>query len=81
LVLEMAQDLAAGDVDATLFSIVGTAVAVAIRNDSGAVAADNPEYTGTGLIRSYPPIGAAIGEKATTRVEIVPASALSRATS
>lgn len=82
LTVNLAQDLASGDVDSTLFSQVGTAQTVTVRNIKGtSVGATNPNYTGSMLLRSYPPIGATVGEKAVTVAEYVAAGALSRATS
>ena len=80
LTVDLAQDLAASDVDVTLFPDVGVTRTVTVRNDkSDGVSATNPEYTGTMLLVSYPPIGAKIGEKAITRAVYRPAGALSRA--
>jgi hypothetical protein len=45
------------------------------------VGADNPNFTGNGLISSYPPIGGSVGDLAATTVSIVAAGTLSRATS
>lgn len=82
LTVNLAQDLAAGEVDATLFSQVGTAQTVTVRNvKTTGVSATNPNYTASMMLRSYPPIGANIGEKAVTTAEYVAGAALSRATS
>lgn len=78
LTIEFAQDFAADDVDATMFPLVGTTFAIAVRPTSAAASATNPEYTGTGILESYPPLGNGIGDLATTSVTIQAASALSR---
>lgn len=59
--LEFNQDYASSKVDATLFSLVGTSVALIIRSDSGAKAATNPEWTGNAILESYNPVQGAIG--------------------
>ena len=68
------QDFAASEVDATLFGLVGTAVAVAVRPLNTTIAATNPEYQGSGILTSYPPMSGAVGEELTTTARFVPAS-------
>ena len=79
--VEFNQDYAASEVDATMFGIVGTTVAIILRPDTGAVSATNPQFTGNGVIESYPPIGGAVGDVHTTSVTIQSAGTLARATS
>lgn len=80
--VEFNQDYAASQVDATLFSLVGSTFTVIVRPVEGtAVGATNPNYTGTGILESYSPVGGAIGELLMTRISIQAAGALSRATS
>lgn len=80
--IEFFQDFAASEVDATLFPLVGSTFTVIVRPVNGtAVGATNPNFTGTGILESYPPLGNAVGELATTSITIQPAGALSRATS
>lgn len=74
------QDHAAGSVDATLWAAVGTEVAIEVRPDAGAVSPTNPKWTGNGHVRSYEPMGGAVGEMAKTRCVIGPRSDLTRAT-
>lgn len=79
--VEFANDWAAAQVDATLFGILGTVVAVEVRPDAGARSATNPGYTGNGLVARYSPMtGGAVGTEALATVSIVPAGALSRQT-
>lgn len=68
--IEFLQDYAAAKVDATVFPIVGTQVAVEVRADAGAVSATNPKYTGNGIIESYSPIAGAVGDTAMTPVRM-----------
>jgi len=79
--VEFTQDYASGEVDATLFSIVGSAVTVVLKPTSSAVSATNPSYSGTGVIGSYSPIGNSVGDLAVAPVTIAPAGTLTRATS
>lgn len=81
LTVDLAQDLAASDVDVTLFADVGVARTVTVMNDSGAVASTNPSYSATMILKSYPPIGAQVGEKAVTQAVYMAGTALARATS
>lgn len=79
---EFIQDEASGQTGANLFALVGTTVAIIARPDnSDGVSASNPNYTGTGLLTSYAPLSASVGELSKCRVSFVPAGALSRATS
>lgn len=80
--VDFKQDFAASEVDATIFPLVsgGTTFTVILRPTSASVSATNPNYTGTGIISNYSPLGNQVGELATAPVTIVPAGALSRAT-
>lgn len=76
------QDYAAGEVDATLFSLVGAApVAIVMRPTTAAVGATNPSFSGDCLIESYPPLAGGIGEGAKTNVSIQGTDTLARDTS
>jgi hypothetical protein len=79
--IEFAQDYAAGEVDATLFALVGTSFTIDVKPTSGAVSATNPKYTGTGILESYNPVSGSIGDLATASVTVQAAGTLSRATS
>lgn len=79
--LEAANDFAASSVDSLMFPLVGTQVAIIFRPDAGAVSTSNPEYTGTGMLATYNPVGNSVGDLATAPINIVSAGSLSRATS
>ena len=82
LSVEFAQDHAASNVDATLFPLIGAAgFTVIVRPTSASVSATNPNFTGTAILTSYPPIGGSVGDFATTSAEFASAGTLSRATS
>lgn len=75
------QDFGASSVDVTMFPLVGTAVAIAVRADATGIGATNPEYQGTGLITAYNPFpGGDFGEVAKATVSVLAAGTLVRAT-
>jgi hypothetical protein len=63
-------DYAAAKVDATIFPIVGTQIAVEVRPDAGARSATNPGYTGNGIVESYQPVAGSVGDVAMAPVKI-----------
>lgn len=65
--VELMQDFAATETEATIFPLVGTQVTLVFKPESGAVSATNPSYTITGAyLASHTPIAAAVGELAMT---------------
>jgi hypothetical protein len=62
------QDFAAGAVDAILFPLMGSTVAVKIAPTSGTVTATNPEYRFNALVTQYQPFAGAVGDLATLSV-------------
>ena len=79
--VEFTQDYDSAKVDATLWGIIGSAVTVVLKPTSGAVAATNPSYSGSGVIGSYSPLGNSVGDLAVAPVTIAAAGTLTRATS
>lgn len=80
--VEFLNDWAASEVDATLFTLVGSTSTIIVRPDnSDGVSATNPNYTGTAILESYNPLGNSVGELATTSPTFQSAGTLSRATS
>lgn len=79
--VEFKQDFAASAPDVSLFSLVGTTFTVIVRPvAASAVSATNPNYTGTGILESYNPVGNGVADLATTSISIQSAGTLSRAT-
>ncbi len=80
--VEFKQDFAATPApDIDLFSLVGTTFTVIVRPvKATVVSATNPNYTGTGILESYNPLGQGVGELAMAPITIQSAGALSRAT-
>ena len=66
--LDFHQDFGAGSVDALLFPLMGSTVAVAIAPTSGTVTATNPEYRFSALVTQYQPYSGAVGDLATLSV-------------
>ncbi len=80
LEVELNQDFASSALDSILFPLLGTSVAIEIRPDAGAVSTSNPKFTGSGIITDYPPLGGSVGDAETTKITIVSAASLVRAT-
>ena len=81
--VELLQDYASSKEDATLEPLlgIGNTAALGGRPASGSVSATNPNYSGTGILESYNPIGGAEGDQAMASATFQSASALTRATS
>jgi hypothetical protein len=75
----MHQDHASGEVDATLFSLVGTTTCIEVRPQNVCSTTINPRYTGIAVLESYPPMGGAVGSLLDTRATFQSAGTLSRA--
>jgi len=76
--VEFAQDYANASVDSTLFSLVGTSVALVIRPTQAAAGADNPEFTGNAFLTAYNPMDGKVSEGNFTKCTFEGAGALSR---
>jgi hypothetical protein len=74
------QDFGAGAVDALLFPLMGSTVAVAIAPTSGTITATNPEYRFTALVTQYQPFAGSVGDLATLSVTWPTASEIVRGT-
>ena len=79
--LEFNQDLAASDVQATIRPLLGTVTAVVVKNDAGATAATNPQWTFNALVTEWPSINGTVGELATASVSWPITGAVTQATS
>ena len=75
------QDLAASEVEATVYDLVNTTTTVVIKATSDAVAADNPSYTLTNtFVASHTPVAGTVGDAAMTTLNFV-GGTLAKATS
>lgn len=84
--VEFTQDFASGEVDATLFPLVGSAngFTIVIKPVNDTVGATNPSYTGTAMLASYNPLGGTVGDVLIAPARFVPTgddAVLTRATS
>lgn len=77
--LKFNQDFAAGKVDATIFPLLGTVVAITIKSTSAVVGATNPSYSGLVLVNDYKPLDGSVGDLAGFSVTWPGAGTLTRA--
>ncbi len=69
------QDYASGNVDDTLFALVGAAAfAFFWRPTTGSISTSNPEYQANMVVESYQPVGEGVGDQAKATVTLVNAS-------
>ena len=65
--MQLFQDFAASQTEATIYPLVGTPTVVVIKPTSSAVGASNPSYTLTDtMLVSHTPVAGAVGEVAMT---------------
>jgi hypothetical protein len=75
------QDFEASQVDATLFTIVGTTSCWEVRPQNVCSSANNPIYSGVGTIESYNPQGGSVGALLDAPVTVQSFGSLNRASS
>ena len=78
--LDFHQDFGAASIDATLFPLLGSTVAVKIAPTSGTVSATNPQYEFSALVTQYQPFAGAVGDLATLSVTWPVTGEVTRAT-
>jgi hypothetical protein len=78
--LDFHQDFGAGSIDALLFPLLGSTVAVKIAPTSGTVTASNPQYEFVALCTQYQPFAGAVGDLATLSVTWPVTGEVTRAT-
>ena len=75
------QDFAASEVEATIYSLVGTTTTVVIKPTSAAVSSTNPSYTiSNAFLGAHTPVMGAVGELAMTELTFT-GGTLAKATS
>jgi len=77
--LEFHQDYASGEVEATIFPLLGTVTTVTVKPVSGATTATNPLYTVSCLVSEWTPLNGAVGELATASVTWPVSGAITKA--
>lgn len=78
--LEFHQDFASGEVEATIYPLLGTTTSVVVKPTSGSVSTTNPSYTVTALVSEWTPLAGAVGELATASVTWPISGAITKAT-
>lgn len=66
--LEFHQDYASGEVEATIYPLLGTVTTVTVKPVNSATSATNPLYTASALVSEWTPLNGAVGELATASV-------------
>jgi hypothetical protein len=66
--LEFHQDFATGEVEQTIYPLLGTAAAVIVKPNGASTSAFNPSYTCSAIISEWTPINGSVGELATASV-------------
>lgn len=79
--LNFHQDFASSSVDSTLWSALGTSVAIVVKPTSGSVSATNPSFSFNAVVTDVKPIAASVGDLAVQQVTWPVTGAITRATS
>jgi len=66
--LEFHQDYATGEVEQTIYPLLGTSAAVIVKPNGATTGAFNPSYTCNAIISEWTPLNGAVGELATASV-------------
>lgn len=66
--LEFHQDFATGEVEQTIYPLLGTAASVIVKPNGSTTSAFNPSYTCSAIISEWTPINGSVGELATASV-------------
>lgn len=66
--LEFHQDYATGEVEDTIFPLLGLSVAIVAKPVAGATTATNPAYGFTAIVAEWTPLNGSVGELATASV-------------
>lgn len=77
--LEFHQDFATGEVEQTIYPLLGTAAAVIVKPNGATTSAFNPSYTCSAIISEWTPINGSVGELATASVTWPVSGAITKA--
>ena len=78
--LEFHQDYASGEVESTIFPLIGTVTTVTVKPINAATSASNPLYTVSALVSEWTPLNGAVGELATASVTWPVSGAITKTT-
>jgi hypothetical protein len=79
--LEFHQDYASGEVEATIYPLIGTVTTVTVKPVNTTTSASNPLYTASALVSEWTPLNGAVGELATASVTWPVSGAIAKTTS
>jgi hypothetical protein len=68
ITLEFHQDYATGEVEQTIYPLLGTAATVIVKPNGSTTSAFNPSYTCSAIISEWTPLNGSVGELATASV-------------
>jgi hypothetical protein len=77
--LEFHQDYATGEVEQTIYPLLGTASTVIVRPNGSTTSAFNPSYTCSAIIAEWTPLNGSVGELATASVSWPISGAITKA--
>jgi len=79
--LEFHQDYATGEVEQTIYPLLGTAVTIVAKPVAGTTTTINPSYSFSTLVAEWTPLNGSVGELATASVTWPISGAITKATS
>jgi hypothetical protein len=79
ITLEFHQDYATGEVEQTIYPLLGTVAAVIVKPNGASTSAFNPSYTCQAVIAEWTPLNGAVGELATASVSWPVTGAITKA--
>jgi hypothetical protein len=79
ITLEFHQDYATGEVEQTIYPLLGTVAAVIVKPNGGTTSAFNPSYTCQAVISEWTPVNGAVGELASASVSWPVSGAITKA--
>jgi hypothetical protein len=79
ITLEFHQDYSTGEVEQTIYPLLGTPAAVIVKPNGSVTGAFNPSYTCSAIISEWTPINGSVGELATASVTWPVSGAITKA--
>jgi len=79
ITLEFHQDYATGEVEQTIYPLLGTVAAVIVKPNGATTSAFNPSYTCQAVISEWTPLNGAVGELASASVSWPVTGAITKA--
>lgn len=79
ITLEFHQDYATGEVEQTIYPLLGQASTVIVKPNGSSTSAFNPSYTCSAIISEWTPINGSVGELATASVTWPVSGAITKA--